>query len=283
MYIGAHISIAKGFARAVQSAHGIGANTMQFFTRNPRGAKAKTLDESDIKEYLQLVEKLEFGSVVAHSPYTINLASPDEDAWGFAIETTVEDLHRIGRLKAPYLCIHPGSHVGSGMEVGIRRISQALNQVFNKANKVNNNTMILLETMAGTGTEIGSTFEELRAIMEHCDYRERLGICFDTCHAFCAGYDLKNNLEYVLKHFDKVIGINKLKAFHLNDSLKPMGSKRDRHALLGEGELGVDFFKGLVRLDVLKHIPFILETPGGMEVYPREINMLRNGVIDNSE
>jgi len=274
MYIGSHISIAKGFAKAAQSAHDIGANTMQFFTRNPRGAKAKALEEGDVKEYLQLLEKFEFGPIVAHSPYTINLASPVDDSWDFAIEITVDDLHRLDILNTPYLCIHPGRHVDSGIEAGSRRISEALNQIFSKAN--NNNTMILLETMAGTGTEIGSTFEELRAIIEHCDYKERVGICFDTCHVFCGGYDLKNQLKSVLEHFDTVIGIDKLKAFHLNDSLKPMGSKRDRHALLGQGELGLDFFKELVGFDAFEHIPFILETPGGMEVYPQEISLLRN-------
>ena len=275
MYIGAHISISKGFAKAVQSAHDIGANTMQFFTRNPRGTRAKALDEGDIKEYLQLLEKLEFGSVVAHAPYTINLASPDEKAWNFAIETTVDDLDRLGRINAPYLCIHPGNHVGSGIEAGIKRIGEALNQIFSKADKINNNTMILLEAMSGAGTEIGGTFEELGAIIEYCGYKERLGVCFDTCHVFCSGYDLKNRLDYVLEHFDSVIGIDKLKAFHINDSLKPLGSKRDRHASLGEGELGLEFFERLVRLDTFKDIPFILETPGGMEVYPKEINMLR--------
>ena len=277
MYIGAHISIAKGFAKAVQSAHSIGANTMQFFTRNPRGAKAKVLDEGDVKEYFQLLENHEFGPVVAHAPYTINLASPDESTWHFAIETTVDDLHRLGRLNAPYLCIHPGSHVGSGIETGVKRIGDALNQIFSKADKINSNTTILLETMAGAGTEVGGTFEELGVIIEHSDYKERLGICFDTCHVFCAGYDLKNRLEDVLEHFGNVIGINKLKVFHINDSLKPMGSKRDRHAPLGEGELGLEFFEDLVRVDTFKHTPFILETPGGMEVYPKEINMLRNG------
>lgn len=277
MYVGAHISIAKGFAKAIKSAYAIGANTMQFFTRNPRGAKAKNLDKNDIKEYLQLIDTFEFGPVVAHSPYTINLASPNEDAWGFSIETTIEDLYRLSILNAPYLCIHPGSHVGSGIESGIKRISEALNQIFVKTNKFNDSTMILLETMAGAGTEIGSTFEELAAIIEHCDYKKRLGICFDTCHTYSAGYDIKKQLADVLDNFDNIIGIEKLKVFHLNDSLKPMGSKRDRHASLGEGELGLDFFKGLVRLDILKHIPFILETPGGMEVYSKEINMLRNG------
>ena len=275
MYIGAHISISKGFVKAVQSAHGIGANTMQFFTRNPRGARAKALDEGDIKEYLQLLEKLEFGPVVAHAPYTINLASPDEKAWGFAIETTVDDLYRLGRLNAPYLCVHPGNHVGSGIETGVKRISEALNQIFSKTDKTSDNTMILLETMVGAGTEVGGTFEEIKAIIEHSDYKERLGVCFDTCHVFCSGYDLKNRLDYVLEHFDSVIGIDKLKAFHINDSLKPMGSKRDRHASLGEGELGLEFFERLVRLDNFKDTPFILETPEGMEVYPKEINMLR--------
>jgi len=276
MYIGAHMSISKGFAKAAQSAHGIGANTMQFFIRNPRGAKAKALDEGDVAEYLQQLESLEFGPVVAHASYTINLASPDGDSWDFAIETIVDDLHRLARLNVPYLCIHPGNHLGSGVEIGAKRISEALDQIFSKADKVNDNTMIILETMSGAGTEVGGTFEELAAIMEHSNYKDRLGVCFDTCHVYCSGYDLKNDLDRVLEKFGEVIGIDKLKAFHLNDSLKPMGSKVDRHAELGEGELGLDFFKGLVKLDAFKNIPFILETPGGMDVYPEEIKILRS-------
>lgn len=283
MYIGAHISISKGFVKAVQSAHSIGANTMQFFTRNPRGAKAKKLDEGDVRDYLHLMEQLEFGAVVAHAPYTINLASPVEDSWNFAIETTADDLYRLAALKAPYLCIHPGNHVGSGVEAGIGRISEALNQIFNKADKVNSNTMILLETMVGAGTEVGGTFEEIKAIMEHCDYSDRLGVCFDTCHVFNAGYDLKVHLEHVLESFENIIGIDKLRAVHLNDSLYPVGSKKDRHASLGEGELGLDFFEKLVRLDILKNIPLILETPGGMEVYPKEISMLRNMAVGSGK
>jgi len=275
MYIGAHISISKGFTKAVQSAHSIGGNTMQFFTRNPRGARAKALDENDIKEYLQLLKKFEFGPIVAHAPYTINLASPDENSWNFAIETTTDDLHRLDRLSAPYLCIHPGNHLGSGIEAGVKRIGEALNQIFSKADKDSNDTMILLETMVGAGTEVGGNFEELKAIIDYCDYKERLGICFDTCHVFGSGYDLKNKLEDVLEQFDNTIGINKLKAFHINDSLKPMGDKKDRHASLGEGELGMEFFEGLIRMDTFKNIPFILETPGGTEVYPKEIDMLR--------
>jgi len=276
MYIGAHMSISKGFAKAAQSAHSIGANTMQFFVRNPRGAKAKALDEGDVEGYLQLLKGLEFGPVVAHASYTINLASPDGDSWDFAIETIVDDLHRLARLNVPYLCIHPGNHLGSGVEIGAKRISEALDQIFSKADKVNDNTMIILETMSGARTEVGGTFEDLAAIMEHNNYKDRLGVCFDTCHVYCSGYDLKNDLDRVLEKFDEVIGIDKLKAFHLNDSLKPMGSKVDRHAELGEGELGLDFFKGFVKLDAFKHIPFILETPGGMDVYPEEIKILRS-------
>ncbi|KUO52456.1 MAG: endonuclease IV [Desulfitibacter sp. BRH_c19] len=272
MYIGAHVSIAKGFAKAVQTAESIGANTLQFFTRNPRGAKAKKFDDQDLKKYKDLLKKHKFGPVMAHSPYTINLASPVEDSWNFSIETTADDLLRIERLDVPYLCIHPGRHVGKGLPFAIGRIIQGLNQVFEK---VNNNTMILLETMAGSGTEIGSTFEELQDIIEHCKYKERLGICFDTCHVYSAGYDIKNELQSVLDHFDKLIGISRLKAFHLNDSLKPIGSKGDRHASLGEGELGIGFFKELVKIDYFKNIPFILETPGGIEVYPKEIDILR--------
>lgn len=272
MFIGAHVSIAKGFTKAVQTADSIGANTMQFFTRNPRGAKAKKFDAEDVRKYKELQKKLKFGAVVAHSPYTINLASSVEDSWNFSIDTTVDDLLRLGELEAPYLCLHPGRHVGSGVSFAIERISQGLNRIFEA---VDNNTMILLETMSGSGTELGSNFEELQEIITSCKYKERLGICFDTCHVFSAGYNIKSELNNVLDHFDKIIGLSSIRAFHLNDSLKPLGSKVDRHALIGEGELGLAFFDELVNIEYFRNIPFILETPGGIELYPKEINMLR--------
>lgn len=278
MYIGAHISIAKGFAKAVKMADGINANTMQFFTRNPRGAKAKVLDNSDVQEFINLTASLKFGPVVAHAPYTMNLATPKIDAREFAIATISDDLARLDKLKVPYLCIHPGSHTGAGTQEGIKNISSAIDEIFTN---LKTDVMLLLETMAGTGTEIGGTFEELSEIIMNTKSHEKIGICFDTCHVFASGYDIKNHLEEVLKQFDIIIGLSKIKAFHLNDSLKPLGSKRDRHAPIGDGLLGKTFFKELLNIDNFKHIPFLLETPGGMEGYKKEILMLRGECEDS--
>jgi len=273
LYIGAHISIGKGYTQALITAEKIGANTMQFFTRNPRGAKAKALNPVDAQQYIEDVEKLGFGSALAHSPYIINMASPSDDLWQLAVKLITEDMERLQSLNVPYLCLHPGSHVGSGIQAGIDRICTALNQAFSSTDS---QVMVLLETMAGSGTEIGSSFEELRLIMEGCRYPERIGICFDTCHVYAAGYDIKENLDDVLQHFDNCLGINTLKAIHLNDSQQALGTKKDRHACIGEGFLGETFFKEFVRHSAFKNLPLILETPGGLEGYKKEIKLLKN-------
>jgi deoxyribonuclease-4 len=272
MYIGAHVSISKGFSKAVKAAQDIDANTLQFFTRNPRGGKAKKLDENDIQKYKKLITDLKFGQVVAHAPYTLNMASPKQEARDFALSILSDDINRLERLNVKYLCIHPGSHVGSGIKEGIKRISALLNTIFESTDS---NVIILLETMSGSGTEIGGTFEELSEIINKIRYQERIGVCFDTCHVFSAGYNIQDSLESVLELFEQQIGISKIKAFHLNNSLNPLGSKKDRHAGIGEGVIGKNLFIKLVQMEKFKDHPFILETPGGMEGYAKEIRLLR--------
>ncbi|QSQ07700.1 putative endonuclease 4 [Koleobacter methoxysyntrophicus] len=271
MYIGAHISISKGYEKAVKQAVEIGCNTMQFFTRNPRGSKAKALDADDLARADEYRKETSFGPMVAHAPYTLNLASFKEDTWDFAKMVMKEDLKRLEAIGASYMVVHPGSHLGYGLEYGIQRIADALNEIITGSERV----MILLEGMAGVGTEIGYTFEQLEEIIARVDKQENLGVCFDTCHLYCAGYDVKDDLNTVLEELDKVIGIYRLKAFHLNDSKNPLGSRKDRHENIGEGELGIETFENIINHPELKDIPFLLETPGGIDVFEKEIRLLR--------
>jgi deoxyribonuclease-4 len=234
--IGPHISISKGFAKAAQTAVNIGANTFQFFSRNPRGGSSKEFNDKDIQKFQEIREKNNFGPLLAHAPYTMNLAGTKEEVYEFGRIVIKEDIKRMDSIGVEYMCFHPGSHVGGGVDFGIERIVNALNEAITGEE----NITILLETMAGKGTEIGINFEEIKRIIDRVEHKERIGVCLDTCHIFSAGYDIVNNLEAVLDEFDSIIGLDKLKAVHLNDSMMPFGSKKDRHACIGEGEIGLD-------------------------------------------
>lgn len=271
MLLGAHISISKGYERAVKEAISIEANTLQFFTRNPRGSAAKALDPVDINKMKELLKQTGFGPLVAHAPYTLNLASSKKETREFSMRVLREDLERMAVVGASYIVLHPGSHVGVGLETGIQRISSALKDVVCGKEKV----MVLLEIMAGSGTEVGYTFEQLYKIMDKTGNPDAFGVCFDTCHALGAGYDVIDNLDEVLLDFDKIFGLSKLKVVHLNDSKFPLGSRKDRHANLGEGELGEKTVKNFMTHPELKDKPFLLETPGGIENYKKEIKMLK--------
>ena len=269
--IGCHLSISKGFYELGLDALKINANTFQFFTRNPRGGKAKELDEEDIKALEKLMKENNFAQALAHAPYTLNACSADERTRQFAFETMKDDLERLERLPCKLYNFHPGSHVGQGIDVGIEQISDMLNKILKKEQT----TMVLLETMAGKGSEVGKTFEELRCIIDRVSLKEKIGVCLDTCHIHDAGYDIKNNLDGVLNEFDKIIGLEKLKAIHLNDSLNEKGAHKDRHAKIGEGKIGSDALVNVINHPRLKNLPFFLETPNELDGYKNEIEFLR--------
>ncbi len=269
--IGCHLSSARGFAAMGETALELGANTFAFFTRNPRGGKAKTIDPEDVSNLRHIMEEKGFGTLVAHAPYTLNPCSNKEHAQQFAHECMADDLKRMEEVPHSYYNFHPGSHVGQGAEAGINMISSLLNQVL----KPEQTTMVLLETMAGKGTEVGRAFEELAQIMQRVDLSNHVGVCLDTCHVSDAGYDIVNNLEGVLEEFDRVIGIQKLKALHLNDSKNPCGSHKDRHEKIGQGYLGIETFERIVNHPVLSQLPMILETPNELPGYAEEISRLK--------
>lgn len=271
LYIGNHISSSKGYQAMGKQAVKLGATTFAFFTRNPRGGKAKALVEKDIEAFLKIAEKQEFGPVVAHAPYTLNLCAAKEDLRVFARETMEDDLRRMEYIPGNYYNFHPGSHVGQGAELGIEKIAEVLNDVL----KPEQNTVVLLETMSGKGTEVGRTFEELRAILDRVDLRDKMGVCLDTCHVWDGGYDIVNDLEGVIKEFDDVIGLEQLRAIHINDSMNSLGAHKDRHAKIGEGYIGFDSFSKIVNHPCLKHLPFILETPNDDEGWAGEIARLK--------
>ena len=272
LVIGPHISISKGFAKAAQIAVDMDANTFQFFTRNPRGGNAKAFDDKDIAKFQKIREDNNFGPLLAHAPYTMNLGGAKDDVYEFARRVIKEDIERMNSLGIEYMCFHPGSHVGGGIDFGIERIIKGLNEGINGDESLT----ILLETMSGKGTEIGYEFEQLRKIIDGVEHKERIGICLDTCHIFSAGYDIVNKLEEVLEDFDRIIGLDKLKAIHLNDSLMPFGAKKDRHAPLGEGEIGLNAIVNILTHPKLKDLPFFLETPFDEEGHKREIKMIRD-------
>lgn len=272
MLFGAHISISKGYEHAVKEALSIQANTLQFFTRNPRGSAAKALNPVDINKMKELIKQSDFGPLVAHAPYTLNLASSKPEAREFSMRILREDLERMEVVGASYIVLHPGSHVGDGLKTGILRISSALKEVVTGKERV----MVLLETMSGSGTEVGYTFEQLYEIIDKTGNPDAFGICFDTCHALGAGYDIIDSLDEVLLKFDEILGLSNLKVIHLNDSKFPLGSRKDRHANLGEGKLGQNAIKNIIAHPTLKDKPFLLETPGGIENYKKEIKMLKN-------
>lgn len=271
LYIGNHTSASKGYAAMGRQMVKNGGNTFAFFTRNPRGGNAKAIDPEDVSRFLEIAQEHEFGKIVAHAPYTLNACAAKENLRDFARETFADDLKRMEYTPGNYYNFHPGSHVGQGIEVGIQKIAEVLNAVLTKEQT----TTVLLETMAGKGSEVGSRFEELRAIMNLVERKDKLGICLDTCHVWDGGYDIVNNLDGVLGEFDSVIGLEHLKAIHLNDSLNGLGSHKDRHARIGEGQIGLDALVRVIRHPVLDGKPFILETPNDDEGWKREIALLR--------
>ena len=271
LYIGCHLSSSKGFAAMGRQALELGANTFQFFTRNPRGSKAKALDEADAAALRDLLAERGFGPIVAHAPYILNLCGAEEKNRLFARETMADDLRRLEHLPGQLYNFHPGSHVGQGIEAGIDLIAEGLNAIL----RPEQSATVLLETMAGKGSEVGGRFEELRAILDRVTLSDRIGVCLDTCHVSDAGYDLVGDLDGVLTEFDRVIGLEKLRAVHLNDSKNPPGSRKDRHACLGEGTLGLEALGRIVRHPALKRLPFCLETPNDLPGYAREIAVMR--------
>lgn len=270
--IGSHLSSSKGFLHMGKEAVSIGANTFQFFTRNPRGSKAKEIDEKDVAEFRRFAEENGIRVILAHAPYTLNACSKDAHTREFALQTMEDDLRRMEYVPGNYYNFHPGSHTGQGAEEGIRQIAELLNAIL----KPEQTTTVLLETMAGKGTEVGRSFEELRGILDRVELSDHMGVCLDTCHVYDAGYDIVENLEGVLEEFDRVIGLDRLKAMHINDSKNPFASHKDRHEKIGEGSLGLEAFAKIVNHPALRELPFYLETPNDLEGYAKEIRMLRN-------
>lgn len=272
MYLGAHLSSSKGYTAMLETALSIGANTFQFFTRNPRGGAAKELDRGDIKTFLKRKDEEHFGTILAHAPYTLNLCSAKPEVREFAQNTFRNDLDRLEQTPNQLYNFHPGSHVGQGADKGIELIADALNSVLAE----DMTTTVLLETMAGKGSEIGRSFEELRAIIDRVELKDKMGVCLDTCHVSDGGYDIANNLDGVLEEFDRIVGINRLKALHLNDSKNPLGAHKDRHEKIGEGFLGMKTFENIINHPQLCDLPMFLETPNELDGYAREIELLKN-------
>ncbi len=271
MLIGNHLSASKGYAAMGKAALALDANTFAFFTRNPRGGKAKEIDEKDVEKFLNFAKEHEFGKIVAHAPYTMNLCAAKEDVRSFSKEMLLDDLKRMEYTPYNYYNFHPGAHVGQGAEKGIALIAEALNEAL----KPEQTTTVLLETMAGKGTEVGRTFEELREILDRVELNDKMGVCLDTCHVWDGGYDIVNDLDGVLNEFDRVIGLDRLKAVHFNDSMNDCGSHKDRHAKIGEGKIGAEAMRRVALHPLLEGRPFILETPNDDEGYRREIQMVR--------
>ncbi|MBR2392773.1 MAG: deoxyribonuclease IV [Elusimicrobiaceae bacterium] len=269
-YIGCHLSSSKGFKAMGETALSIGANTFQFFTRNPRGSQAKEIDPKDASALCELLKEHQFGPIIAHAPYTLNPASADLKTREFALQTMVDDLRRMEYVPNNLYNFHPGSHVGQGIEKGTELIIQLLNEILTK----DQHTTVLLETMAGKGSEIGRSFDEIKRILDGVKLSEKMGVCLDTCHIHDAGYSL-STLDNTLNEFDKQIGLSLLRAVHLNDSLNPRGAHKDRHAIIGGGQIGTDAMARIINHPALKNLPFCLETPNELEGYAREIKLLR--------
>lgn len=270
LHIGCHLSASKGFEAMGRTALEIGADTFQFFTRNPRGSRAKDIDPQDVQALRQLLAEHHFAPLIAHAPYTLNPASADPKTREFARQTLADDLQRMEYLPGNLYNFHPGSHVGQGTEAGIRLIIDTLNEILTP----DLHTTVLLETMAGKGSEIGRSFEELKQILDGVKENDKMGVCLDTCHVHDAGYSLAE-LDDTLTAFDKQIGLSRLKAVHLNDSLNPQGSHKDRHAPIGQGTIGTEVLAGVINHPALKHLPFCLETPNDLAGYAREIALMR--------
>lgn len=276
LYIGCHLPSSKGYLAMGKHAVSLGANTFAFFTRNPRGGSAKPIKEADVAAFRELAEKEQFGKLVAHAPYTMNLCSADSSIREFGRNMLADDMERMEYTPGQYYNFHPGSHVGQGVETGIEQIADALNSIL----KPEQTTTVLLEGMAGKGSEIGSKFEELRAILDRVELKEKMGVCLDTCHLWEAGFDIVNDLEGVLAEFDRIVGIEYLKAMHLNDSKNPMTAHKDRHEKIGEGHIGKDALIKVVNNPYLRELPFILETPNEDEGYAEEISLMRENFIE---
>lgn len=272
LYIGNHTTSSKGYTAMAKQMIANGGNTFAFFTRNPRGGRAKAINEKDIQQFLALAKEHHFGKIVAHAPYTMNACAAREELRDFARETFRDDLRRMEYTPGNYYNFHPGSHVGQGAETGIRKIAEILNDVLTD----DQSTTVLLETMSGKGSEMGRNFQEIRSILDLVDKKEKMGVCLDTCHVWDGGYDIVHNLDGVLDEFDQIIGLSKLKAVHLNDSLNDLGSHKDRHARIGEGKIGLEALINVIRHPALKGIPFILETPNDDEGWTKEIFLLRD-------
>lgn len=272
MYIGNHLSSAKGYEAMGKQAVRLGAETFAFFTRNPRGGKAKEIKPEDVEKFLGIAKEQHFGKIVAHAPYTMNACAAKEEIRELAYNMFTDDLKRMEYTPGNYYNFHPGSHVGQGAETGITRIAELLNQVLHPEQT----TTVLLETMAGKGSEVGRNFEELQAIIERVELKEKIGVCLDTCHVWDAGYDIVEHFDEVLEEFDHIIGLEKLKAIHLNDSMNPLGSHKDRHARLGEGQIGLEALQRIVCHEKLQGLPFILETPNDDEGYAAEIALVKS-------
>lgn len=270
--IGCHLSSSKGFLNMGKEAVKLGGNTFQFFTRNPRGGQAKDLNEEDIKAYIEFAKENNFALIVAHAPYTLNACAKDDYKREFAFNTMVDDIKRMETVPGNYYNFHPGSHVEQGVEKGIELISDMLNKIITKEQT----TTILLETMAGKGSEVGRSFNELKEIYDRVELKEKIGVCLDTCHVYDAGYDIVNDLDGVLKEFDEIMGIDKLKAIHINDSKNPFASHKDRHEKIGEGSIGLEAMERIINHPLLRDLPFILETPNELPGYAKEIEMLKN-------
>ena len=275
LYIGNHTTSSKGYTRMARQMIANGGNTFAFFTRNPRGGRAKEIDPEDVRKFLELTEEYKFGKIVAHAPYTLNACAAKENIREFARETMADDLKRMEWTPGNYYNFHPGSHVGQGAEAGVRMIAEMLNEVLTE----DQTTTVLLETMSGKGTEMGRNFEELRQILDLVEKKDKMGICLDTCHVWDGGYDIVNDFDGVLEEFDRIIGLEKLKAIHLNDSLNDLGSHKDRHARIGEGRIGLEALVRVISYPRLEGIPFILETPNDDEGWAAEIRTLREAYV----
>lgn len=275
--IGAHISIAKGYIPMVKDAISIGATTFQFFSRNPRGTKARSIDINEIIEFRKMLKESNFSPILVHGPYTLNLCSSNEDTRNLSLEMLTEDLKRMELYPGNLYNLHPGSRLKQDINTAIEQIAEGLNRaMFNDMN-----TTVLLETMAGKGSEVGRTFEELRSIINKVNLKNKIGVCIDTCHIWDGGYDIVNNLEGVLEEFDNIIGMKYLKALHINDSLNEKGSHKDRHALIGKGHIGIESFNHIINHKYLRHLPFYLETPTDLLGHGKEISLLKSLYTQN--
>ncbi|MGE5454257.1 MAG: deoxyribonuclease IV [Methylocystaceae bacterium] len=270
--IGCHLSVSKGYTHMGKEALSIGANTFQFFSRNPRGGKAKAIDHGDIATFLKLAEENAFAKLVAHAPYTLNPCAAEDRTKVFALEVMSDDLMRMEYTPNNYYNFHPGSHVGQGVEVGIHLIADLLNRVL----KPEQTTIVLLETMAGKGSEVGSKFSELKQIIDRVELADKIGVCLDTCHVYDAGYDIVNDLDGVLAEFDQVIGLSRLRAIHLNDSKNVFTSHKDRHEKIGQGVIGLQVITNIINHPRLRNLPFLLETPNELPGYAEEIALLKD-------